>query len=109
MKMCFELETYEFVDCKIRGSILSSDFYNCEIEGSDIKFCALFQGTNVKESKLQSCYVSQSVFAENCYVFGIDGYFEGQMQGGIFREGRYTHKADFIDVEIVQSKKIEMQ
>jgi hypothetical protein len=109
MKMCFELEVYEFVDCKIRGSILSSDFYNCEIEGSDIKFCALFQGTNVKESKLQSCYVSQSVFAENCYVFGIDGYFEGQMQGGIFREGRYTHKADFIDVEIVQSKKIEMQ
>lgn len=109
MKMCFELEVYEFVDCKIRGSVFSSDFYNCEIEGSDIRFCALFQGTDIKESKLQSCYVSQSVFAENCYVFGIDSYFEGQMQGGIFREGKYTPKADFIDVEIVQSKKIETQ
>lgn len=109
MKMCFELEVYEFIDCKIRGSVFSSDFYNCEIEGSDIRFCALFQGTDVKESKLQSCYVSQSVFVENCYVFGIDGYFEGQMQGGIFREGKYTTKADFVDVEIVQSKKIETQ
>lgn len=107
MKMCFELEIYEFVDCKIRGSVLSSDFYNCEIEGSDVKFCALFQGTNIKESKLQSCYVSQSTSLKNCYVFGTDSYFEGQMQGGIFREGKYTQKANFVDTEIVQSKKIE--
>lgn len=107
MKMCFELEVYEFVDCKIRGSVYSSDFYGCDIEGSDIRMCALFQGSNVKESKVQSCYVSESTYLENCYVFGIDTYFEGQMQGGIFREGRFTHKASFVETEIVQSKKIE--
>jgi hypothetical protein len=109
MKMCFELEVYEFVNCKIRGSVYSSDFYGCDIEGSDIQKCAIFQGTNVKESKVQSCYVSESSYLENCYVFGIDTYFEGQMQGGIYREGRYTHKASFVDTEIVQSKKIEKQ
>ena len=42
----------------------------------------------------------------NCYVYGIDGVFSGQMNDGIFREGKYTKSAVFKDTEIVNSTKI---
>lgn len=98
---------YEFVDCEFRGEAILSDFYRCKIEDSDIQRSNLYQSTTVKGSKVQSCYTHSSCSLEDCYVFGTDSVFKGTMDGGIFREGKYSEKfAKFDKTEIVNSTKI---
>ena len=102
------LEGYEFVDCEFRGEAILSDFYRCKIEGSDIQRSNLYQSTTVKGSKVQSCYTHSSCSLEDCYVFGTDSVFKGTMNGGIFREGKYSEKfAKFDKTEVVNSTKIQ--
>lgn len=102
------LEGYEFVDCEFRGEAILSDFYRCKIEGSDIQRSNLYQSTTVKSSKVQSCYTHSSCSLEDCYVFGTDSVFKGTMNGGIFREGKYSEKfAKFDKTEVVNSTKIQ--
>jgi hypothetical protein len=101
------LEGYEFVDCKFRGEAILSDFYRCQINGSDIQRSNLYQSTQVDGSKVQSCYTHNSCTLNNCYVFGTDSVFKGTMSGGIFREGKYSEKfAKFDKTEVINSKKI---
>jgi hypothetical protein len=105
---CFQLEGYDFVDCEIRGNIEKSDLFGCKVEGSMLKRCNLYQGTEVKESKVESCFVHGSCTIINSFVFGRDGIFKGKMKGGIFREGMITRDSRFEDdVEVVVTKKIK--
>lgn len=104
---CFELEKYEFVKCTLSGELKYCDLFACDINSSDIKNCNLYQNTQINNSKVGSCHITQSVNLKGCYVYGIDTVFKGQMTGGIFREGNYDpRKAKFNDVEIVTSQKI---
>ncbi len=105
--VCFGLEGYDFIDCDIRGNIEKSNLFGCKVEGSMLLRCDLYQNTEVKESKIESCYVHGSCNLTNSYVFGRDGVFKGKMTGGIFREGMMSDNARFEDVEIVVSKKIK--
>ena len=105
--VCFCLEGYDFIDCDIRGNIEKSNLFGCKVEGSMLLRCDLYQNTEVKESKIESCYVHGSCNLTNSYVFGRDGVFKGKMTGGIFREGMMSDNARFEDVEIVVSKKIK--
>ena len=105
--VCFGLEGYDFIDCDIRGNIEKSNLFGCKVEGSMLLRCDLYQNTEVKESKIESCYVHGSCNLTNSYVFGRDGVFKGKMIGGIFREGMMSDNARFEDVEIVVSKKIK--
>ena len=105
--VCFGLEGYDFIDCDIRGNIEKSNLFGCKVKGSMLLRCNLYQNTDVKESKIESCYVHGSCNLTNSYVFGRDGVFKGKMIGGIFREGMMSDNARFEDVEIVVSKKIK--
>lgn len=100
------LEGYEFIDCDLRGNIENSEIYGGTVDGSMLKRCNLYSSCEIKDSKVESCYVNGSVTATNCFVFGRDGIFKGRMIGGIYREG-FLGKDARIDkaTEVVVSKK----
>lgn len=107
-KTAYNLENFEFIDCELRGNILNSNLYGCTSEGSMLTRCNLYQGSEVKDSKIESCYIHGSCTVTNCFVFGRDGIFKGRMIGGIFREGFVGNEARIEDsTEVVVSKKIK--
>lgn len=106
MDACFWAEKYEFISSKLRGTFISCDFYDCEIESSDIETSNFYEATETKESKIKSSFIHGSCELINSYVFGKDTIFKGKMIGGIFREGSIGPFARFEDTEIVTSKKI---
>ena len=103
---CFSLINYEFIKCNIMGELTYCDIFQCDVKASDIRSCNFYQGTQINGSKVGSSYVNKSCVATNCYVYGVDGVFSGQMNDGIFREGKYTKSAVFKDTEIITSTKI---
>lgn len=106
-KTAYNLDGYEFINCKIRGNVLNSSIYGGYVEGSMLTRCNLYQGAEIKDSKVESCYVHGSVTVTNCFVFGRDGVFKGKMVGGIYREGFLGKDARIDDTtEVVVSKKI---
>ena len=105
LKNCFDLNNYDFVDCKITGTLEHCDFFRCEIESANIKRCNLYQGVQVKDSKVESCYTNRTCQLSNCYVFQWDSLFDGRMIGGIFRHGKTGPNAEFDKTEVINSKK----
>lgn len=104
---CFQLEGYEFVGCKVQGEFTQCDFFGCDIKSSDLKQCNFYSNTQINDSKVGSCHTAYNVSLRNCYVYGIDSIFKGEMQGGIFREGKYDARyAKFNDAEVVKSTKL---
>lgn len=104
---CFQLEHYEFVNCTVQGELTYCDFFGCDIKSSDLKSCTFYQNTQINDSKVGSCHTAYNITLKNCYVYGTDSIFKGEMQGGIFREGKYDPKyAKFNDTEVVKSTKL---
>jgi len=108
MNTAYNIDGFEFIDCEIRGNVMNASIYGGTIEGSMLTRCNLYQGAEIKDSKVESCYVHGSVTATNCFVFGRDGVFRGKMVGGIYREGFLGKEARIDDAtEVVVSKKIK--
>ena len=105
--VCYFLDDVELYNCEIAGNIERADFYGCTVKGANMIRCNFFQGTEIRESKIESSYVHGSCEVINCYVFGRDGIFKGKMIGGIYREGKVGPHARFEDTEIVTSQKIK--
>jgi hypothetical protein len=103
----YMLENFEFIDCELAGNLTNCSFYNCEVSGSAVMWGSLYQGTKIKDSKVESSYTHGSCELTNCYVAGRDTMFKGKMIGGIFREGFISDSARFEDTEVVVSKKIK--
>ena len=104
---CFEIQGVDIVDSKVQGNIIECDLFNCEISNSLITKSNIFGSSEIKESKLKNCYVNRSVTCYNSYVFGEIGVFSGEMDGGVFRQGRITKFARFNDnVKVIEIEKI---
>ena len=104
---CFEIEGIDIVDSVIQGNIIKCDLFNCEVLNTSIIESNLFGATDVKESKIQDSYVSRNVILDNSYVYGKNGVFSGEMEGGIFRQGKATPLAKFNDTEVIDIEKIK--
>jgi hypothetical protein len=108
LKRCFEINDVDIVDCVVKGNIKGCDIFSSELLDSSIFECNLFGGTECKGCKIEESYVSRNVTADNCYVFGHRGVFSGDMEGGIFRQGRATKFARFSDTtEVIEIEKIK--
>lgn len=108
LKRCFEINDVDIVDCVIKGNIKGCDIFSSELLDSSIFECNLFGGTECKGCKIEESYVSRNVTADDCYVFGNRGVFSGEMEGGIFRQGRATKFARFSDTtEVIEIEKIK--
>jgi hypothetical protein len=105
--LCFNLENYDFIDCKVGGLLSFCDFFRSQLESTYLTRCNLYQGTSAIDSKIDACYINHSVEVKNSYVMAWDSVFKGKMIGGIFRHGKIGKEATFDNVEIVQSKKIK--
>lgn len=81
------VEGLEFFNSKLNGEFTKCVFYNCEINAGDLSYCDIFKKTEIKNSKIKSCYVAKTSVLKNCYFFGRDGVLRGSMIGGIYREG----------------------
>lgn len=108
LKRCFEINDVDIVDCVIKGNIKGCDIFSSELLDSSIFECNLFGGTECKGCKIEESYVSRNVTTNDCYVFGKRGVFSGDMEGGIFRQGRATKFARFSDTtEVIEIEKIK--
>jgi len=106
LENCFDLDNYDFIDCRLTGTFSFCDFFRTEIENSELKRCNFYQNSLIKSSKIESSYVSKECEATNCYVYQWDSIFKGRMIGGIFRNGKISKSAKFDKTEIINSKKI---
>ena len=105
---CFEIEGMDIVDCKIQGNVLNCDLFSCDIINTSVFQSNIFGASDVVESKIEDSYVSRNVVVQDSYVFGKRGVFSGDMEGGIFRQGRATKMARFgKDTEIIEIQKIK--
>ena len=105
---CFEIEGMDIVDCKIQGNVLNCDLFSCDIINTSVFQSNIFGASDVVESKIEDSYVSRNVVVQDSYVFGKRGVFSGEMEGGIFRQGRATKMARFgKDTEIIEIQKIK--
>lgn len=105
---CFEVQGIDIVDSVIQGNIINCDIFGCDLQNASIFESNLFGATVVESSKIEESYVSRNVVCQDSYVFGKKGVFSGEMEGGIFRQGRATKLARFSDTtEIIEIEKIK--
>ena len=105
---CFEIEGIDIVDSKIQGNVINCDLFGCQLVNTSVFYSNLFGSTDVKESKIEDSYVSKNVICVDSYVYGKRGGFSGEMEGGIFRQGRATKIARFSkDTEVIEIEKIK--
>jgi hypothetical protein len=104
---CFELDGIDIFDSKLSGNFSNCDIFNCEVGDSYIEKCNLFGSSIIKNSKLKNCYVNKNVVCSDSYVFGKMSVFSGEMENGVFKEGRITKFARFDDnTEVNNAEKI---
>jgi uncharacterized protein YjbI with pentapeptide repeats len=104
---CFLVQGLDFVECELQGNIIECDLFQCNVKSSSLIRCNLFGMTEAEGCKVESCYTSRNVTLKNCYVYGQNSVFSGEMEGGIFRQGRATKHARFNDAEVIEVEKIK--
>jgi len=108
LPQCFEMEGIDVVECKVRGNITKCDIFSSDINDSSLKECNLFGASLIKGSKIEDSYVNRNVTAENCFVYGWNGVFSGEMEGGVFRKGKITNQARLSsDTDVIEFEKIK--
>ena len=96
------------MDSTIQGNVINCDLFSCQLVNTSVFYSNLFGSTDVKESKIEDSYVSKNVICVDSYVYGKRGVFSGEMEGGIFRQGRATKIARFgKDTEVIEIEKIK--
>ena len=105
---CFEINGIDIVDSVIQGNIIKCDIFGCDLKNASVFESNLFGATIVEGSKIEESYISRNVICQDSYVFGKKGVFSGEMEGGIFRQGRATELARFSDTtEVIEIEKIK--
>ena len=104
---CFEISDVDIVDSEIQGNVTNCDIFNTKIKNSSLTSCNLFGDTVCEGSKVKESYVSRNSICNDSYIFGRNGVFSGEMNGGVFREGRATSNAKFKNTEIIEVEKIK--
>lgn len=99
IKSNFNLKDFDFINCIISDGI----FESCTFVNSEINNCQIIKskllGCNVTGSKILNCNVESSVL-KNCFF--MNGYLNGDMEGGVFRSGKLGPYADISsDTKIV--------
>lgn len=103
---CFEIKNCDIVESEIQGNILNCDIFGCTLVNSDVKECNLFGTTETDSCKISNSYLSRNTFLKDTYVYGPMTVFSGEMEGGLFREGRTTKFAKFNNTEVIKNQKI---
>jgi hypothetical protein len=109
LKRCFEISGFDIFQCTIKGNIKNCDIFDSEINDATIIESNLFGGTTCKDCKIENSYVSRNVNVDNSFIFGMNGVFSGDMEGGVFRQGRATKFANISNsTKVIEIEKIKL-
>ena len=98
------LSQLELINCKISvGNFVSCDFYQCDIENSDIEKSNLFLNSTAKKCNFHDSFINRTVEIENSNIDGMNGVFNGNMKGGVFKNGKVGIFGKFAkDTNVIQ-------
>ena len=84
IKSTSTIKNFELINCQVEGIFEDCFFVGSEVRNSQVSKSKL-QHSEAINSKILNCNVEASTL-ENCYF--MDGYLNGDMQGGVYRSGR---------------------
>lgn len=85
IKSTHNIKDFDFINCTISDGIFDGcNFVNCEVNNSQLIKSKIY-GTDVSESKVISSTVEASQL-NNCFF--MNGYLNGDMNGGVLRGGK---------------------
>lgn len=84
IKTTSTIKGYDLVNCEIEGILEDCFFLGCEINNSQIVKSKILH-SDATNSKILNCKVDSTTLV-GCYF--MDGYLNGDMQGGIYRSGK---------------------
>jgi len=99
----------DIVNCSVEyGSFEGCDFYNCEIKDASMTRCNLFLDSIAHRSRLIDSVCNRTVTLEGCQFDGSNGVLNGQMNGGIFRNGGLGVHAEISkDTIVIEYRKLK--
>jgi len=84
VKSLMTINRTEFINCMIIDGIYDTcNFHGCDIKNSQLTKSSV-HNSEVGGSKLMACHVEQTTISD---CFFMNGYLNGDMNGGIFRSG----------------------
>ena len=105
---CYSLDNVDILDSNISGTITNCDIFYSKFDDTDLDNCNVFQDTELVGCKIKNSYINKTITLKDCYIFGKHGVTNGQMIGGIFREGKITDITKFSpETEIIEFEKIQ--
>ena len=84
IKSTSTIKNFELINCQVEGIFEDCFFVGSEVRNSQVSKSKL-QHSEAINSKILNCNVESSTL-ENCYF--MEGYLNGDMQGGVYRSGR---------------------
>ena len=83
VKCTANISEFDFINCVLEGIFEHCFIVNCKINNSQLAICDI-NGCEIKGSKVLNCTTENSELL-NCFL--QSGYFNGRMEGGVFRGG----------------------
>ena len=85
---CTNVSNIDFVNCDIEyGNLTNCDMYGGSIKDAVIKSCNLFLDSTADRCKLIDSFANRTTVLSNCEFEGVNGVLNGEMNGGLFRNG----------------------
>jgi hypothetical protein len=90
VKCTLNVNDFDFINCVVEGIFENCGLINSEISNSQMIRCNI-TGGDVTGSKILNCVVENSELKD---CFFMNGYFNGNMEGGVFRSGKLGQYAN---------------
>lgn len=85
IKLNMNISNYDFINCNMSNGIFEKcDIINSEVINSQLSNCNI-SGTNITKSKVLNSNCESS-YLKDCFF--MNGYFDSEMEGGVFRSGK---------------------
>ena len=85
---CNQISNVEFIHCEIEyGNLVNCDLFACPIKDAILKGCNLFLDCVAERCKIIDSFANRTTEINNSEFEGSNGVLNGDMNGGIFRNG----------------------
>lgn len=89
-KCVMNINNFDFINCVLEGIFDNCNIINSQISNSQLFKCNV-NGGDIRGSKILNCTVDNSEVKDS---FFMNGYFNGSMEGGVFRSGKLGQYAN---------------
>jgi hypothetical protein len=94
----FEIYDFDLLDCDIKGSYIKKcNIYDSKINKSNLEDCYLVRGTDVVNSKVEACSIEPTNKLKDCYINCEQKTVNCEVEGGVLRAGIVGEYAQISD------------